>query len=202
MKLYYSPGACSLSPHIVLRETGTKFDLEQVNNKTKQTRSGADYLKINPKGYVPALEMDDGEVLTEGPAIVQYIADKAGATSLLPEAGSKERYRAIEWLNFITSELHKSFGPLFNADVPEAYKTMVKEKLGQRLDFLEKHFTSNDHLLGKAFSVADAYMFTVLSWTRFVGIDIAKWPAVAGYLGRVAARPAVQAAMQAEGLTK
>ncbi len=202
MKLYYSPGTCSLSPHIVLRETASTFDLERVDNKTKKTASGADYLKINPKGYVPSLQMDDGEVLTEGPAIVQYIADKAGATSILPKAGTRERYRAQEWLNFITSELHKSFSPLFNAKVPEDYKTMVKERLGQRFDYLEEHLKSNDHLLGKAFSVADAYLFTVLGWTKYVGIDIGKWPAISAYLGRIAARPAVQEALKAESQGK
>jgi glutathione S-transferase len=133
---------------------------------------------------------------------VQYIADKAGATAILPKAGTKERYRAIEWLNFVTSELHKSFGPLFNDQVPDAYKTMVKDKLSQRFDMLERHFASNDHLLGKTFSVADAYLFTVLSWGKYVGIDIARWPAISAYHARVAARPAVQAALKAEGLVK
>ena len=202
MKLYYSPGACSLSPHIVLRETGTPFEIERVNTGIKKTHSGADYLKINPKGYVPALELDNGEVLTEGPAIVQYIADSAGATALLPKAGTWERYRVMEWLNFITSELHKSYSPLFNKEVPEAYKTMVKDKLAQRFDWLEGHFKTNDYLLGKAFSVADAYMFTVLSWNQHVGIDMGKWPAIAAYLDRIGKRPTVQAALKAEGLVK
>jgi len=202
MKLYYSPGACSLSPHIVLRETGTAFDLEQVSTGTKTTKSGGDYLQINPKGYVPALEMQDGEVLTEGPAIVQYIADSADATAILPKAGTKERYRVMEWLNFITSELHKSYSPLFNKQVPEAYKTMVKEKLAQRFDWLEEHFKASDYLMGKAFGVADAYLFTVLRWGQYVGIDMGKWPAVSAYLDRIDKRPSVQAALKAEGLVK
>jgi glutathione S-transferase len=202
MKLYYSPGACSMAPHIVLREIGKKFDLEQVDLGTKKTAAGKDYTKINPKGYVPTLELNNGDVLTEVSTIVQYLADKAKATKILPKPGTMARYRAMEMLNFISSELHKSFGPLFNKDFPEAARTMNIERIGKRLDFLDKLLAKNKFLLGKSFSVADSYAFTVLGWGKYVGIDVSKWKNVAAYLGRVAERPAVQAALKAEGLVK
>lgn len=200
MKLYYSPGACSLSPHIVLREAGFKFDLEQVDLKSKQTKSGADFKAINPKGYVPALALDDGEVLTEGPAIVQYLADKKPEAKLAPPAGSMGRYKVQEWLNFITSELHKSIGSFFNPNNPDAWKEVVRGNLKLRFDILTKTLAHQDYLTGKDFSVADAYLFTVLGWTKHVGIDLSPWPVLQDYMKRVAARPAVHAAMHAEGL--
>lgn len=200
MKLYYSPGACSLSPHIVLREAGIPFGLEKVNLKTKKTDTGADYDAINPKSYVPALVMDNGELLTEGPAIVQYLADQAPEKKLAPPAGTLERYRLQEWLNFISTEIHKSFGTLFNPAVPEEMRNAVKARLGKRLDYTASALEGKNYLLGDIFSVADAYLFTMLRWTHPTGIDLPSWPALKGYFDRVAARPAVVSAMQAEGL--
>lgn len=202
MKLYYMPGACSLAPHIVLREAGVKFDLVKVDGKTKKTETGADFNAINPKSYVPALQLDSGKVLTEGAMIVQYIADKNPGAGLAPAAGTDARYDLQEWLTFISSEIHKGTGALFNPQLPEAWKTVVLDKLGQRYDHLAKHLEKNAFVMGKDFSVADAYLFTVLNWTKFLGIDLGKWPALKAYQARVAARPAVQAALKAEGLLK
>ncbi|GAB4480571.1 MAG: glutathione transferase GstA [Burkholderiaceae bacterium] len=202
MKLYYSPGACSLSPHIVLRELGLPFSLVKVDLKTKRTADGADYLPINGKGYVPALELDDGQVLTEGPAIVQYLADRKPEAGLAPPNGTLERYRLQEWLNFISTEVHKQFSPLFAPNTPDATKEAQRERLAGRFEWLSKQLAGKDYLLGKAFSVADAYLFTVLNWCGFVGIDLGKWPVLAQYHARVAARPAVQEALKAEGLAK
>jgi glutathione S-transferase len=200
MKLYYSPGACSLSPHIVLREAGYSFDIEKVDLGSKKTESGADFTAINGKGYVPTLKLDDGQVLTEGPAIVQYLADHKPESKLAPANGTAERYKLQEWLNYITAELHKSVGSLFNSKMPEAWQAETRTSIGKKLDYLSKSLQGRDFLLGNAFSVADAYLFTVLGWTKYVGIDLAKWPVLQAYLGRVAQRPAVQAALKAEGL--
>ena len=200
MKLYFAPGACSLSPHIVLEEAGLAIETEQVNNQEKKTKSGKDYWTVNPKGQVPALQLDSGEMLTEGPVIVQYLADQKPASGLVPPAGSIERYRVQEWLNFITSELHKSFGPIFRPTTPDAYKTISKENLGKRFDWLDKQLAGKQHLMGDKFTVADAYLFTVLRWSPRVEIDISKWSNLKAYVDRVAARPKVQAAMKAEGL--
>jgi glutathione S-transferase len=203
MKLYFSPGACSLSPHIVLREAGLPFEVEQVNLGSHQTKSGVDFRTINPKGYVPALKLDDGEVLTEGPAIVQLIADQVPNKQLVPPAGTRERYHMQEWLNFISTELHKSFGPLFNSKTPDEYKQMVRENISGRFDLVAKHFEDGrKYITGDTFTVADAYLFTVLRWTKVVHIDTSKWPLLDAFLERVAARPAVQAALSAEGLIK
>jgi glutathione S-transferase len=202
MKLYFAPGACSLSPHIVLRESGSQFELEQVNNQEKKTKSGADYWSINPKGQVPVLELDNGERLTEGPVIVQYIADKKPDSGLVPACGTPERYRVQEWLNFTTSELHKSFGPLFRPTTPDAYKTISKENIGKRFDWVDQQLAGRQYLMGDKFTVADAYLFTVLRWSSRVEIDLAKWPNLKGYVDRVAARPKVQEALKAEGLIK
>ncbi len=203
MKLYYSPGACSLSPHIVLRETDSKFDLVKVDTKTHKTETGEDYYKINPKGYVPMLVLDNGEKLTEGPVIVQYIADSKGANGLLPKPGSFERVRVQEWLNFITSELHKGLGGMFNPKMPEEYKEVVKERFSNlNAKILDDHLAKNDYLMGKDFTVADAYLFTVLGWGKWLGVDMSKWPHISKYLERVAARPKVQEALKAEGLVK
>lgn len=202
MKLYYIPGACSLSPHIVLREAGLSFDLVKVDGKTKKTDSGADFNAINPKSYVPVLELDDGQRLTEGAVIVQYIADRKPDAKLAPAAGTPDRYRLQEWLNFIASEVHKGFSPLFNPQLPEAWKTVVVDRLGTRFDHLSKHLEKNQYLMGGAFGVADAYLFTVLNWTKFVGIDLGKWPVLQAYSARIAARPSVQQALAAEGLLK
>lgn len=201
MKLYYSPGACSLSPHIVLREAGLDFEMERVDLKSKKTEHGNDYLEINPKGYVPAMRLDDGELLTEGPAIVQYLADRVPERKLAPAAGTMERVRLQEWLNFISTELHKSHSPLFNPAAPEEWKTWMRDLIGRRLALVAKQLEGRDYLLGD-FSVADAYLFTVLSWGRFVNVDTSAWPVIGAYQARMAARPAVQAALKAEGLLK
>ena len=201
MKLYYSPGACSLSPHIVLAEAGLAYTIEKVDLKTKKTESGADFFAVNPAGYVPALVLDNGEVLTEGPAIVQYLADQAPAKKLAPPPGSFERVRLQEALNFVSTELHKSFSPLFNPATPEEWKTVVRGLIGRRLDVVEQKLAGRDYLLGE-FSVADAYLFTVLGWGGMVGVDVGARPVLAAYRARVMARPAVQQAMKEEGLIK
>ncbi|SNS15846.1 glutathione S-transferase [Noviherbaspirillum humi] len=200
MKLYFSPGACSLSPHIVLCEAGFDFETERVNLADKKTASGNDYRQVNPRGYVPALQLDSGDVLTEGPAIVQYLADQAPQSKLAPAAGSMERYHLIEWLNFISTELHKSFSPLFRPTTPEEYKTIARDNLANRLDAVANQLGGKDYLTGNSFTVADAYLFTVLNWAPRVGIDLSRWPAIGAYQQRVAARPAVRKAMVAEGL--
>jgi Glutathione S-transferase len=202
MKLYFSPGACSLAPHIILREAGATFELEQVDNKSKKTKSGADFWQISPKGYVPVLELDNGARITEAPVILQYIADQNPASALVPACGSFDRYRVAEWLNFITSEIHKTFGSLFKADTPEEYKTIARQNLAKRYSFLEEHFANHQYLHGERFGVADAYLFVVTRWMPRVGLDSAKWPKVKAYYDRIAARPNVQEAMQAEGLKK
>ncbi len=200
MKLYYAPAACSLSPHIIAREAGLPVEIERVDNKAKKTERGTDYWQINPKGYVPALELDDGEILTEGPAVVQYLADLAPRSKLIPPAGTKERYRVQEWLNFITSEIHKGFSPLFKPNTPDAYKPIVKENLANRFAYVEKELAGKQYLMGDQFTVADAYLFTVLRWSNVHQIDLKKYPNISAYMTRVAARPKVQQAMQEEGL--
>jgi len=201
MKLYFKAGSCSLSPHIVLLEAGLPFELVEVDLATKRTKDGADYRAINPKGSVPALELDDGQLLTEGAVIVQYLADRKPAAELAPVAGTLERYRLQEWLNYIASEIHKNFSPLFNPKAPDEWKAVVKDVLlAQRFAFLADHLTGNAYLMGDTFSVADAYLFTVLNWTKRVNLDLGQWPALAAFFQRVAARPTVQAAMTAEGL--
>ncbi len=202
MKLYFSPGACSLSPHIVLREAGLPFELEQVNLQTKKLKSGGDFLEVNPKGQVPVLKLDNGEILTEGPAIVQYIADQKPETGLAPKAGTMARYHVQEWLNFITSELHKSFTPLFRPNTPEEYVKISKENLANRFGFLDKHLANRQYLMGDKFTVPDAYAFTVISWSKYKDIDLSRWPNLKAYMDRVGARPKVQEAMKAEGLIK
>jgi glutathione S-transferase len=202
MKLYYSPGACSLSPHIVMLEAGLDATLIKVDTKTHKTQDGGDFYALNPKGYVPLLELDDGQRLSEGPVIVQYIADRKPASRLAPAAGTMERYRLQEWLNFITSELHKQFGPLFQATTPAEYKETLKEKISKRFDWVSSELEGKDYLMGSTFTVADAYFFTMLHWTKFVGIDLARWPVLVAYQARVAARPKVREALLAEGLIK
>jgi len=202
MKLYFSPGACSLSPHIALREAGLSFAMVKVDLGTKQTADGADFKTINPKGYVPVLHLDDGSVLTEGPAIVQYIADQAPASKLAPAAGTLARYHLMEWLNYITSEIHKSFSPLFNPQASDELKALVRDALAQRFDYLSTQLQGKPYLMGETFTVADGYLFTVLGWTRPTQIDLSKWPVLSAYTQQIAARPAVRAAMRAEGLVK
>jgi len=199
MKLYYSPGACSLSPHIVLREAGLNFDLVKVDLGSKETSEGGDYRKVNPKGYVPALTLDDGKTLTEGPAIVQWVADQRPSMGLAPANGTFERYKLQEWLNFITSEMHKSMGSLFNKALPEEAKKLTRERLATRLHWLDEQLKS-DYLTGSRFSVADAYLFVVLGWTKYLDIDLKPYPKLQAYMERIAARPKVQEALAAEGL--
>jgi len=200
MKLYYSPGACSLSPHIVSRELGIPVELKKVNTKDKTIEGGGDYWKVNARGYVPALELDNGQILTEGPAIVQYLADQKPDAGLAPKHGSFERYRVQEWLNFLTSEVHKQFSPLFKPNTPEDYKPVAKQNLATRFDWLDQQLAGKDYLMGSQFSVADAYLFVLLGWTKPTQIDLAKWPNLAAFHKRVGARPKVKEALQAEGL--
>lgn len=202
MKLYYAPGVCSQAPHIVLREAGFNFTLEKVDLSTKKTESGTDYLTINPNGYVPALEIEPGLVLTEGPAISQYLADKKPEAKLAPANGTLERYQLQSMLNFITSELHKSYSPLFKPNLPAEVKTIYKELIGKRLDFIETRLAKQDYLMPSGFTIADAYLFAVSGWSGHVGIDLAKWPSLQAYRQRIAERPAVEAALVAEGLAK
>lgn len=200
MKLYYYPGACSLAPHIVLLETGTPFSAVKTDIKNKKTESGADYLKINPKGAVPALELDGGEVLTEGAVILQYLADLKPDSGLAARAGTLERYHLMEMLNYIASEVHKGFSPLFNPAASEELKKMAFENLRRKFDYLAPLLAAHPYLMGERFTVADAYLFTVLAWTRPLKIDLAPWPALGAYLKRVRERPAVEKALKAEGL--
>jgi glutathione S-transferase len=200
VKLFYAPGACSLSPHIVLRESGAQFEAEKVDLAAKRTAGGADYRAINPKGAVPALQLDDGQVLTEGSAIVQYLADRKPESRLAPAAGSIERYRLQEWLNYIASEIHKGFSPLFSPKLAGEAKQVFKDNLAPRFDFLSRSLQGKDYLMGGGFTVADAYLFTILGWTKHFAIDLGKWPVLKAYAERVGTRPAVQAALKAEGL--
>jgi len=202
MKLYYSPGACSLSPHIVLREAGVAFEPVLASTKTHKLQDGTDYYGINPKGYVPLLELDNGERLTEGPVIVQYIADQVPAKKLAPPYGTMARYRLQEWLNFLTSEVHKGMGGMFNPAMPEEAKGLMRTRAADRLKWVDSQLAGKQYLMGDDFSVADAYLFTLTNWTKFVGIDISGLPNLTAYMARVAARPAVQEAMKAEGLLK
>lgn len=198
MKLYFAPFTCSLSPHIALREAGLPFELEKVDNKTKRTASGRDYLEINPKGYVPALEISEGIVLTEGPAIVQYVADQKPESKLAPEAGTIGRYRLIEWLNFISTELHKQFSPLFKGSTTDEERGRVREQITKRFSTLEAALANGPYLMGETFTVADGYAFTVLNWTRSTQIDLGRFPVIQAYQERIAARPKVKEAVEYE----
>lgn len=202
MKLYYLPGACSLASHICLFESGLKFEAASVDRKTRMTSDGFAFDELNTKGYVPALKLDSGELLTENVVVLQYIADKAPAAKLAPANGTMERYRVMEWLAFINSELHKSFSPLFNPMATDDTKTFAKANLTKRADWLEKEFGSRAYLMGDAFTIADAYLFTILGWFGMRNIDLAKWPNLKKFHERVGARPSVQSAMKAEGLIK
>jgi glutathione S-transferase len=202
MKLYYAPGACSLSPHIVLREAGIAADIEKVDLREKKTASGEDFTKVNPKGYVPALKLDDGRVLTEGVAIVQYLGDAKPDSGLVPKAGTPERYAQQEWLTFISSEIHKQFSPLFNPKAGDEWKQFCRDRLAMRFDYVSGQMDGKQWLTGGGFTAADAYLFTVLNWHKRVEIDLARWPVLQKYVERVAARPKVQEAMKAEGLLK
>lgn len=198
MKLFYSPGACSLSPHIVACEAGIDLELCLVNLKTKQTESGGDYTEINPKGYVPALQLEGGELLTEGPAIVQFLAEQKPDAKLAPEYGTLDHYRVLEWLNYISTEVHKSFVPLF-WDGADEEKARAKKQVSKRLQLVEDRMTG-DYLLGNDFCIADAYLFTVYSWCDKVGVDTGGWPKLKAFAERMAARPGVKKALEEEGL--
>lgn len=200
MKLYYAPGACSLAPHILLHESGLPFSLERVDLATHKTETGADYYGINPKGYVPTLELDNGERLTEGPVIAQYICDQAGNTELMPAAGSLARYRVMEWQNYLNSELHQSFAPLFNPTFDAASKAHFVSRLQQKFAWVSAQLRGKQYLAGDSFSAADAYLFVLAGWAPYLNIDLPNTEELQGYLQRIAARPAVQKAMQIEGL--
>ena len=202
MKLYYSPGACSMAPHIVLREAGYSFDLERVDIPAKKTAGGEDFWKINPKGYVPALLLDDGQVLTEVGVICQYLADQRPHSNLAPGYAGMERYRLMEVLNFIATEIHKQIGALFNPKMTPEMKDIQRRVIERRLDALEQMLRGKAYALGDRFSVADAYLFTVLNWCNGLHIDLGRWPNIKNFMSRVAARPAVQATLAAEGLLK
>jgi glutathione S-transferase len=202
MKLYYSPGACSLSPHIVLLEAGLPFTVEKTDIKAKKTATGIDFLTINAKGSVPVLQLDDGRLLTEGPAIVQYLADQKPESGLAPGAGTFERYQLMEILNFITSELHKGYGPLFNPKISADWKASVLLNLDKKLAWVSGYLGNKTYLMGNTFTVADAYLFTVLRWSAHVGVDLTPWPVLTAYQSRVAQRPKVEQALRDEGLLK
>src|SRR6202521_920521 len=199
MKLYYFTGACALSPHIVALEAGVAVTMVKIDSKTKRTETGEDFLTINSKGAVPTLQLDDGRVLTEGPAIVQYLADQKPESGLAPRAGTFERYQLMEILNYITSEVHKGYSPLFNPKFSADWKASAMANLGKKLDWLSGFLGSKTFLMGTAFSVADAYLFTVLRWSEHVGVDLGKWPVLTAYRARVGERPKVQEALKAEG---
>jgi glutathione S-transferase len=199
MKLYYSPGACSQAPHIILRETGVDFELARVDLKTKRLESGEDYRTINAKGAVPSLALDDGQVLTENGVVLQYIADQAPGSDLIPPFGTMARYRLLEWLNYIATELHKGFGPLFNPATPDGFKDATRELIGKKFDYVQERLGDGPHLAADSFTVADAYLFVILGWTNMHRIDLARWPALAEFRRRIAERPAVKAALHAEG---
>ncbi|WP_422063931.1 glutathione transferase GstA [Shimia sp.] len=201
MKLYYKPGACSLASHIALQEIGAVFDIESVDTDAGRTHSGADYSKVNPKGYVPALQLADGEVLTEGPAILQFLADTNPAAGLSPEVGSLLRARMQEQLTFVSSELHKAFSPLFSSDITEEGKSNARAAVARKFDVLEQHFSDGRQMLvGDQFTVADAYLFVVANWANFTGINLADWPQLAAFVARISEKPTVQRALRAEGL--
>jgi len=202
MKLYYFSGACSLASNIALREAGLKFELVKVDRRTRKAADGLDFNEVNPKGYVPTLTLDNGEVLTENVAVLQYIADRNPAAKLAPPAGTMERYRLVEWLGFISSEIHKNFSQLFREDAAEETKQYVRKVLSNRLDYLNRVIGSRPFLMGEQFTVADPYLFTVLGWGRHLNFDLGKWPQLQRYMERVGARPQVIEALQAEGLVK
>ncbi|WP_315768952.1 glutathione transferase GstA [Bradyrhizobium sp. SZCCHNR2012] len=202
MKLYYSPGACSLSPHIALLEAGLPYELVKVDLRAKKLENGDDYWKVNPKGQVPALALDSGELVTEGPVIVQTIADRAKDRALAPAPGSAERYKLLEWLNFITSELHKNFSPLFQPAFSDEVKAFFRDRLMGKFKYVDSQLAGHDYLMGKDFTVADGYLFTMLAWAERMNLDLAGLPNLTAYKARVAARPKVQEALAKEGLLK
>ncbi len=202
MKLYYAPGACSMASHIALHETGLPFEIDKLDSSTMTTAGGENFMQVNPKGYVPTIRLDDGSIMSEGAAVLQYIADQNAASGLAPRAGTMERYRLQEWLTFIGTELHKTYSPLFNKAVSPEAKTRGFDLLTRRLGYVESQLADRSYLMGDTFTVADAYMFVVVRWSDRVGFDLAPFPRIREYLARIAARPTVQAAMKAEGLIR
>jgi glutathione S-transferase len=202
MKLYYSPGACSLSPHIALLEAGLPYDLVKVDLRAKKLENGDDFLKVNPKGQVPVLALDSGELVTEGPVIVQMIADKVSAKNLAPARDSTERYKLLEWLNFITTELHKSFGPMFSPVLADEAKAFFKDRVMGKFKYVDSQLAGRDYLMGSQFTVADGYLFTMLTWADRMKFDLSEMPNLLAYKARIAARPKVQEALTKEGLLK
>jgi glutathione S-transferase len=202
MKLYYSPGACSLSPHIALLEAGLPYDLVKVDLRAKKLENGDDYLKVNPKGQVPALALDSGELVTEGTVIVQMIADKAAGKNLAPARDSAERYKLLEWLNFVGTELHKNFGPMFSPVLADDAKAFFKDRVMGKFKYLDGVLAGREYLMGSQFTVADGYLFTMLSWADRMKFDLSALPNLLAYKARVAARPKVQEALTREGLMK
>ena len=202
MKLYYSPGACSLSPHIALKEAGLAFEALAAPTKTHKLADGTDYYSINPLGYVPLLELDDGTRLREGPAIVQYVADQVPDKKLAPANGTLARYQLQSWLTFVGTELHKNFGPLFNPATPDDFKAATKDRIAGRLKWVDGELAGKQYLMGDSFTVADGYLFTVTNWAAHTGVDMSPYSNLLAYRARVAARPAVIEAMKAEGLIK
>jgi len=202
MKLYYAPGACSLSPHIALLEAGLPYDLVKVDLRAKKLENGDDFLKVNPKGQVPVLALDSGELVTEGPVIIQMIADKAAGKNLAPARDSAERYKLLEWLNFITTELHKSFGPMFSPVLADEAKAFFKDRVMGKFRYVESQLAGRDYLMGSHFTVADGYLFTMLSWADRMKFDLSDMPNLLAYKARVGARPKVQEALTKEGLMK
>lgn len=202
MKLYYAPGACSLAPHIVLLECDATFQIELVDLRAKQTESGQDYLRINPKGYVPALAIDEDFVLTEASVIMQYIADQFPNSAMIPAPNTKARYQLLEWVNYITSEIHKGLGPLFREGLSEEMKLFFKQNVDKRLGFAANHLNDSTYLMDDTFTIADAYLFTVLRWTHYLGVSLEAHPSLTAYMARIKDRPSVKAALQAEGLKR
>ena len=200
MKLYYTPGACSQAPHIALNEAGLAFKPVLVDLRAKKLPDGADYFDINPKGSVPALGLDDGEVLTENAAILQYIGDQAPASGLLPQLGDFRRYRVLEWLNYIATELHKGFGPLWNPASTAEAKDSARDLLAKKFDYVQQRLGDGPYLIGDGFTAPDAYLFVILGWTQMHGIDLQRWPGIVAYVARVSERPAVEATLRTEGL--
>jgi glutathione S-transferase len=202
MKLYYTPGACSLSPHIALLEAGLPYDLIKVDLRAKKLENGDDFLKVNPKGQVPVLALDSGELVTEGPVIIQMIADKAAAKNLAPARDSSERYKLLEWLNFITTELHKNFGPMFSPVLADEAKAFFKDRVMGKFKYVESQLAGREYLMGSRFTVADGYLFTMLSWADRLKFDLSEMPNLLAYKARIGARPKVQEALTKEGLMK
>jgi glutathione S-transferase len=201
MKLYFSPGACSLNPRIVLGELGLPFTPVRIDGKTHKTEHGDDFYQVNPKGQVPTLETEDGHILTEGAVIVQYLADKRPKAKLLPPTGTWERYKALEWLSFVATEIHKNFSPLFISAVSPEGKAFFKDRLAARFDHVERQLSKTPYLMGEQFTVADSYLFTVLRWAKGMQIDLHKWPGISAFMERMRERPAVKTALAAEGLS-